>query len=232
LLLALLKVGKRKLTAGSGSRTGKAYSRCGCLKEKESAEDTEFDSVLRHKHGIDLRTFLIRDDIPPPPWKLDKLFSRRKKNHQAIMATWNQRRSGGEHAMRDFSASAYEMALADYAACNKWTPQEICDLLVTWRYRHQLPTRNLHLKRVRATLRKAYRVAMERGLIRRRPGKTGPLRRHLSTLLDKPLQSPAIDIDRLALRFGVKRETVARTIRRLKTAVESKHYRGALRKAA
>jgi hypothetical protein len=190
LLLALLKVGKRKLTAGSGSRTGKAYSRCGCLKEKESAEDTEFDSVLRHKHGIDLRTFLIRDDIPPPPWKLDKLFSRRKKNHQAIMATWNQRRSGGEHAMRDFSASAYEMALADYAACNRWTPQEICDLLVAWRCHHKLPTSKLHLTRVRATLRKAYRLAVKRGLIRRRPGKTGPLRTYLSTLLHNPSSRP------------------------------------------
>jgi hypothetical protein len=113
----------------------------------------------------------------------------------------------------------------------QWTPQEICDLLVAWRCHHKLPTSKLHLTRVRATLRKAYRLAMDRGLIRRRPGKTGPLRTYLSTLLDNPLQSSAIDLDRLALRFGVKRETVARTIRRLKTAVESKHCRGALKAA-
>ena len=170
LLLALPSAGKRKLNAGSGCRTGKAHSSSGCPEEKESAEDKEFDNVLRDKHGIDLRTFRIRDHVSPPHWKLEKLLSRRKKNHRVIMATWNRRRSHSEHPLRDFSPSAYEMALADYAACNKWTPQEICDLLVTWRCRHKLPTRKLHLKRVRATLRKAYRVAMERGLIRQAAG--------------------------------------------------------------
>ena len=86
------------------------------------------------------------------PREFTKLFSRRKTNHRAIMATWNMTRTNVEPPLRDFSPSGYEMALAVYAAYNKWTPQEICDLLVRWRCRHELPIAKLHWKRVLTTM--------------------------------------------------------------------------------
>jgi hypothetical protein len=161
LLASLLNVGKSPLKANSGSAKSKPGTGSGCLKEKPPVKDKscDFDSLLRDKHGIDLKAFLIRENAQPPDWKLTKLFSRRKTNHRAIMATWNMTRTNVEHPLRDFSPSGYEMALAVYAACNKWTPQEICDLLVRWRRRHELPIAQLHWKRVLTTMRKAYRVA-------------------------------------------------------------------------
>src|ERR1700733_2945918 len=112
-------------------------------------------------------------------------------------------------------------------------PQEICDLLVRWRCRHRLPIAQLHWKRVLTTIRKAYRVAVKRGLIRKGPGKTGSLRAHLSIMGDNNLLPlSTVDIDGLAIEFCVKRETVNRTIRRLKIASAPKQPEIALSKAA
>jgi hypothetical protein len=234
LLAALLKVGKRPHPANTVPVESKPGTGSSCLKEKPPVKDKSraFDNLLRDKYGIDLKAFRIRENAQPPGWKLTKLFSRRKRNHRAIMATWNRSRTNVEHPLRDFSPSGYEMAFAVYAACNKWTPQEICDLLVRWRCRHQLPIAKLHWKRVLTTLRKAYAAAIERGLIRKRPGKTGPLRAHLSIMGCNLLPLSTDDIDGLAIKFGVKRETVSRTILRLKIASAPKQPEIALCKAA
>jgi hypothetical protein len=224
LLLRLLNTAEGNLTASDGNRKKGLQTKSGRTKKKRvfSKLELDFEKVLRDGHGIDVREFRIREDIQPPEWKLKKLFSRRKKNHRIIMATWNRNRANGEYSLRDSSPSAYEMALAVYAACNKWTPQEISSLLVRWRCRHNLPLMKLHHRRVYLTLCNAYRVAIERGSIRKKPGKIGALRTYLSLVRDNPLRPPDIDIDRIACEFKVKRETVIRTMRRLKPSMTAK----------
>ena len=73
-------------------------------------------------------SIVVRPDAEPPERKFDVLVDNSKPFAQA----WKRRRP----SMKDQSPSAYCLSLATYAAQGGWADQEITDLLVAWRRRH------------------------------------------------------------------------------------------------
>jgi hypothetical protein len=172
---------------------------------------SETESLLKDRFGIDIRTFRIRANAAPPPWKLNDLLSRYKENHARILATYEMRRGpDGGFAMRDHSTSAYEQSLADFAACNKWTPQQVVDLIVFWRNRHGVSLQKLSRSRVHCTLEKAFAVALRYGRVRKRPGR--PLSETTKAILElhKTGWTTAAIADHLALKQGCVRVAIMR----------------------
>jgi hypothetical protein len=142
----------------------------------------DLDRELLRDYGIDIHAIVVNPFANLPTWRLTKLLNRRKTNHLRIMATWDMARGpNSRYPLADYSPSGYEMALAVFAACNGWKPQQIVDLLVIWRHRHDLPVGKLHPERDVQTLRNAYAAAIERARLKRRRPPSSALRINLRT---------------------------------------------------
>jgi len=97
----------------------------------------------------------LRPDAEPPTEKLNRLMC----NSRAFSDSWNQWRGD----FSDRSQSAYDQSLADIAALNGWTDQEIADLLIAVRRRHgHKPEKALRADYVARTISLARRGAQER----------------------------------------------------------------------
>jgi hypothetical protein len=154
--------------------------------EHVSSPEQECDQRLRKEYGIYIHDFVIRRGAKPPTWKLKDLLSPRKQNRHVIRATWQMARGeGSKYPLRDTSSSGYEMALAVYAACNGWKPQEIVNLLGYWRQRNALDPAKLQRARLTATLRKAFTRALTNGRLRKVGRPISMLRMHVQNVLDE-----------------------------------------------
>jgi len=104
---------------------------------------------------VHVGALVLRPDAAPPTEKLNRL----RCNSKAFSDSWNQWRSD----FIDQSQSAYDQSLADIAALNGWTDQEIADLLIAVRRRHgHKPEKALRADYVARTISLARRGAQER----------------------------------------------------------------------
>jgi hypothetical protein len=92
--------------------------------------------------------FTINQDADPPWDKLSVLCI----NDPTFQATWNYNRKD----LKDSSPSGYDMALASIASRNGWAKQEMCDMLIAFRKKHNLPSKVHRLDYYQTTLNKAY----------------------------------------------------------------------------
>lgn len=83
-----------------------------------------FDETIRE--GL---TFVLDPRANPPVEKLRALL----ENDSKFKKTWERKRQD----LQDPSASGYDMALADAAALAGWTGQEIINLIIAWRRKHE-----------------------------------------------------------------------------------------------
>jgi hypothetical protein len=174
-----------------------------------------FAALLKRDFGFNVDAVKI-DPHASLGWRLLKLLSSRKRNHQRILATWlRQRGPDSRYPLADQSSSGYEMALADFAGANGWPPQAIVDLLVHWRRKHGLGTDALHRHRVRATLLTAYRFAHEAGKLKGRRGRKSSLPGIVEAMLDENPDAGR-NLAELARTFGASPATVRKIVQRLR----------------
>lgn len=97
----------------------------------------------------------LRPDAEPPADKFAPLY----QACPAFAQAWNRQRPD----LADQSQSSYDLSLADIAALNGWTDQEIANLLIAARRRHgQKPEKALRADYVTKTIASARRAAEER----------------------------------------------------------------------
>jgi hypothetical protein len=174
-----------------------------------------FAALLKREFGFDVEAVKV-DPTASLGWRLVELLSSRKRNHRRILATWLQQRGpDSRYPLADSSSSGYEMALADFAAANRWPPQAIADLLVQWRRKHGLGIDALHRHRVRATLLKAYRFAYEAGKLKGKRGRKSSLPGIVEAIL---IEEPdaAHNLAALARTLGVRPAAVRKIVQRLR----------------
>ena len=98
---------------------------------------------------------ILRVDAEPPALKLLDVAS----TSPLFWETWNRRRSD----LPDQSQSAYDLSLATIAAIRGWSDQEIADLIVAMRRKHdEKPEKALRDDYVRRTINKARQTAGEK----------------------------------------------------------------------
>ena len=90
---------------------------------------------------------VLQADAQPSPLRLDTLLKLEPK----FRATWEKRRPD----LNDQSASAYDMALANFAVRAKWPDQEVANLLIAFRREHELELK-LREKYYAVTIAKAH----------------------------------------------------------------------------
>lgn len=73
---------------------------------------------------------VVRADAEPPLDKLEAL----RENSQVFEATW--RRARREQVARDWSSSEYDLALCSFAVQAEWEDQELANLIIAHRRRH------------------------------------------------------------------------------------------------
>ena len=183
----VIKKHKRRSITSAGKATSTETAKA--TTEEPLTGQTEQDKEedrrrLWENNRVDIAKFTIRRGGAIPKWKLVELFSWRKLNHERIKATWDRNRGpGGVQPFTDQTSSAYELSIANSAACEKWTPQQIVDLIIRWRIKH-FPARPLPSRsRLESVLLDAYLLAEERGLIRKKRG------RKKGFVLQKPSES-------------------------------------------
>ena len=76
---------------------------------------------------------LLNPDAEPPALKLTTML----EIDETFRRSWERRRKN----MNDTSPSAYDMSLARLAASEGWQDQEIVDLLIAWRRKHDIPAK-------------------------------------------------------------------------------------------
>lgn len=96
-------------------------------------------------------SFIIRDNVFPPQDKFNALCEVEKR----FLDAWNLDRPD----LNDDSASGYGASLATFAACAKWSDQEIVDLLVQHRIKHGFDPQLRHWKYYRNTIDLGRRAA-------------------------------------------------------------------------
>jgi len=98
---------------------------------------------------------VLRGDAEPPADKFAVLL----QTCPAFAQTWNRQRSD----LGDQSQSAYDLSLADIAALNGWSDQEIANLIVAARRKHdEKPDKGLRGDYIARTISQARRLAEER----------------------------------------------------------------------
>jgi hypothetical protein len=175
----------------------------------------EFAMLLRNEFGLDVDAFQV-NPAASVGWRLTKLLSGRKRNHRKIIATWlHQRGPASRYPLADPSTSGYEMALADFAAANRWPPQAIVDLLVHWRRRHGFPLDALNRHRIRGALLKAYKLAHKNGRLKGKRGRKSSLPQRVATLLSAEPEA-ARNLAEVARRLGANPAAVRKIVQRLR----------------
>ncbi len=98
---------------------------------------------------------VLRVDAEPPAEKFAVLM----QACPAFLQAWNRQRPD----LEDQSQSAYDLSLADIAALNGWSDQEIADLIIATRRKHdEKPDKALRADYVTRTIASARRAAEER----------------------------------------------------------------------
>ena len=166
--------GKAAATANGDAAAVEKPAKAKRTPKGPTEQDLEHRRRLWENNRVDITKFTVRrGGLTLADWRVQHLlFNPRKENYRLIQATWDRNRGpGGVQPFTDQSPSAYEISLANFAACDKRTPQEIVDLIVLWRTRH-FPDKPLpHRARLEPTLLKAYLLAEKRGHIRMKRGR-------------------------------------------------------------
>jgi len=119
------------------------------------------DAVLATP-GVENLTLILRPDAEPPAEKFAELV----QACPAFVQAWN--RQGPD--LQDQSQSAYGLSLADIAALNGWSDQEIASLLIAARRKHgEKPEKALRADYVAKTIGTPTAVASRTTSILRRP---------------------------------------------------------------
>lgn len=111
-------------------------------------ERTKLKTINTASAHIIGKDFTIRPDADPP-WEMLSVLC---INDPVFEDTWNKRRRD----LKDDSPSGYDMALASIACRNGWTKQEVVDLLIAFRRKHNLPPKAHRGDYYQATLAKAH----------------------------------------------------------------------------
>jgi len=105
---------------------------------------------------VQLESLILTPSAQPPVEKFAALM----RDVPLFVKTWNRQR---DDFKTDQSQSVYDMALADIAALNQWTPQEIANLLIAARTKHNDNVQKaLRAGYMTDTVGKAIRMAKER----------------------------------------------------------------------
>lgn len=113
------------------------------------------DEVPAEMDETQVGALALRPDAEPPADKFAPLY----QACPAFAQAWNRQRPD----LADQSQSSYDLSLADIAALNGWTDQEIANLLIAARRRHgQKPEKALRADYVTKTIASARRAAEER----------------------------------------------------------------------
>ena len=113
------------------------------------------DEVPAEMAETQVGALALRPDAEPPADKFAQLY----QACPAFAQAWNRQRPD----LADQSQSSYDLSLADIAALNGWTDQEIANLLIAARRRHdQKPEKALRADYVTKTITAARRAAEER----------------------------------------------------------------------
>lgn len=104
---------------------------------------------------VQVGALALRPDAEPPADKFAQLY----QSCPAFAQAWNRQRPD----FTDQSQSSYDLSLADIAALNGWTDQEIANLVIAARRRHeQKPEKALRADYITKTIASARRAASER----------------------------------------------------------------------
>jgi AraC-like DNA-binding protein len=113
------------------------------------------DEVPAEMDEAQVGALALRPDAEPPADKFAQLY----QVCPAFAQAWNRQRPD----LADQSQSSYDLSLADIAALNGWTDQEIANLLIAARRKHgQKPEKALRADYVAKTIASARRAAEER----------------------------------------------------------------------
>ena len=113
------------------------------------------EEVPSTPEDVQVGALALRPDAEPPADKFAELVQACPSFAQA----WNRQRPD----LEDQSQSSYDLSLADIAALNRWTDQEIADLIIAARRRHsQKPEKALRVDYITKTIASARRAAEER----------------------------------------------------------------------
>ena len=113
------------------------------------------DEVTAEMDEVQVGALALRPDAEPPADKFAPLY----QACPAFAQAWNRQRPD----LADQSQSSYDLSLADIAALNGWTDQEIANLLIAARRKHgQKPEKALRADYVAKTIASARRAAEER----------------------------------------------------------------------
>jgi hypothetical protein len=113
------------------------------------------DEVPAETDEVQVGALALRPDAEPPADKFAPLY----QACPAFAQAWNRQRPD----LADQSQSSYDLSLADIAALNGWSDQEIANLLIAARRRHgQKPEKALRADYVTKTIASARRAAEER----------------------------------------------------------------------
>jgi len=113
------------------------------------------DEVPAEMDETQVGALALRPNAEPPADK----FAQLHQTCPAFAQAWNRQRPD----LADQSQSSYDLSLADIAALNGWTDQEIANLLIAARRRHgQKPEKALRADYVTKTIASARRAAEER----------------------------------------------------------------------
>jgi len=155
--------------------------------EPFAAESAALDAPVAGTAGI-----VLHPDAEPPADKFAELV----QACPAFAQAWNRQRPD----LRDQSQSAYDLSLADIAALNGWTDQEIASLIIAARRKHgEKPEKALRADYVSKTIASARRAAEERsgpeadisGLVA--PSRDGPRSLRQLIRLYPSLRPPVIE---------------------------------------
>lgn len=113
------------------------------------------DEVPVEMDEVQVGALALRPEAEPPADKFAELY----QACQAFAQAWNRQRPD----LADQSQSSYDLSLADIAALNGWTDQEIANLLIAARRKHgQKPEKALRADYVTKTITSARCAAKER----------------------------------------------------------------------
>lgn len=113
------------------------------------------DDVPPETSETEASALILRPDAEPPADKFVQLC----QASPAFAQAWNRQRTD----LADQSQSSYDLSLADIAALNGWTDQEIANLVIAARRRHgQKPEKALRPDYIAKTIASARRAAEER----------------------------------------------------------------------
>jgi len=104
--------------------------------EKENSHSSSAKKKSESITGGEIKesSFYLSSDAEPPQDKFDALL----ENNELFKLTWNRQRDN----LKDSSFSGYDMSLANFAAAAGWEDQEIVNLIIAFRRKHNTDFRS------------------------------------------------------------------------------------------